>query len=277
MKKINRNIKEEEILFVKDTNREQVDIAKQIERNDAVVVQGPPGTGKTHTIANLLGHFLAQGKNILITSQTKKALRVLKDKIPKNIQGLCISILDDDNSDMRKSVESISEKMGHFTSDKLKKEVEELENVRIKEYNDLKNINNQMYIIKHKESQAITFNGKDFSIQDIGKYLRNNPEILEKIPGKISELIPCPITNDEFNFLSTEYNQLIDKDEEREIILGLNDITDYLDEEEFKNLIETKRIAENEFKEIVDNTAHNFKDNYLYIDREKIVNLKKFK
>ena len=276
-KNINRNIKEEEILFVKDTNREQVDIAKQIERNDAVVVQGPPGTGKTHTIANLLGHFLAQGKNILITSQTKKALRVLKDKIPKNIQGLCISILDDDNSDMRKSVESISEKMGHFTSDKLKKEVEELENVRIKEYNDLKNINNQMYIIKHKESQAITFNGKDFSIQDIGKYLRNNPEILEKIPGKISELIPCPITNDEFNFLSTEYNQLIDKDEEREIILGLNDITDYLDEEEFKNLIETKRIYESEFKEIVDNTAHNFKDNYLYIDREKIVNLKKFK
>jgi len=64
-----------------------------------------------------------QGKNILITSQTKKALRVLKDKIPKNIQGLCISILDDDNSDMRKSVESISEKMGYFTSDKLKKEV----------------------------------------------------------------------------------------------------------------------------------------------------------
>ena len=276
-KNINRNIKEEEILFVKDTNREQVDIAKQIERNDAVVVQGPPGTGKTHTIANLLGHFLAQGKNILITSQTKKALRVLKDKIPKNIQGLCISILDDDNSDMRKSVESISEKMGYFTSDKLKKEVEELENVRMKEYNDLKNINNQMYIIKHKESRAITFNGKDFSIQDIGKYLRNNPEILEKIPGKISELIPCPITNDEFNFLSTEYNQLIDKGEEREITLGLNDITDYLNEEEFKNLIETKRIYESEFKEIVDNTNYNFKDNYLYIDREKIVNLKKFK
>ena len=79
------DIKEEEILFVKDTNREQVDIAKQIEINDAVVVQGPPGTGKTHTIANLLGHFLAQGKNVLITSHTKKALRVLKEKIPKNI------------------------------------------------------------------------------------------------------------------------------------------------------------------------------------------------
>ena len=271
------DIKEEEILFVKDTNREQVDIAKQIEINDAVVVQGPPGTGKTHTIANLLGHFLAQGKNVLITSHTKKALRVLKEKIPKNIQGLCISILDDDNSDMRKSVESISEKMGHFTSDNLKKEVEELENIRIREYNELKDINNKMYIIKHKESQAIIFNGESFSIQEIGTFLRNNPKILEKIPGKISDLIPCPITNEEFRFLSNEYKEIIDKDEEKEITLGLNEPTDYLDEEAFKNLIDSKKLAEDEFKETIKGTDYIFKKKYLLINGKELVDLEKFK
>ena len=271
------DIKEEEILFVKDTNREQVDIAKQIEINDAVVVQGPPGTGKTHTIANLLGHFLAQGKNVLITSHTKKALRVLKEKIPKNIQGLCISILDDDNSDMRKSVESISEKMGHFTSDNLKKEVEELENIRIREYNELKDINNKMYIIKHKESQAIIFNGESFSIQEIGTFLRNNPKILEKIPGKISDLIPCPITNEEFRFLSNEYKEIIDKDEEKEITLGLNEPTDYLDDEAFKNLIDSKKLAEDEFKETIKGTDYIFKNKYLLINGKELVDLEKFK
>ena len=271
------DIKEEEILFVKDTNREQVDIAKQIEINDAVVVQGPPGTGKTHTIANLLGHFLAQGKNVLITSHTKKALRVLKEKIPKNIQGLCISILDDDNSDMRKSVESISEKMGHFTSDNLKKEVEELENIRIREYNELKDINNKMYIIKHKESQAIIFNGESFFIQEIGTFLRNNPKILEKIPGKISDLIPCPITNEEFRFLSNEYKEIIDKDEEKEITLGLNEPTDYLDEETFKNLIDSKKLAEDEFKETIKGTDYIFKNKYLLINGKELVDLEKFK
>jgi len=271
------DIKEEEILFVKDTNREQVDIAKQIEINDAVVVQGPPGTGKTHTIANLLGHFLAQGKNVLITSHTKKALRVLKEKIPKNIQGLCISILDDDNSDMRKSVESISEKMGHFTSDNLKKEVEELENIRIREYNELKDINNKMYIIKHKESQAIIFNGESFSIQEIGTFLRNNPKILEKIPGKISDLIPCPITNEEFRFLSNEYKEIIDKDEEKEITLGLNEPTDYLDDEAFKNLIDSKKLAEDEFKETIKGTNYIFKNKYLLINGKELVDLEKFK
>lgn len=271
------DIKEEEILFVKDTNREQVDIAKQIEINDAVVVQGPPGTGKTHTIANLLGHFLAQGKNVLITSHTKKALRVLKEKIPKNIQGLCISILDDDNSDMRKSVESISEKMGHFTSDNLKKEVEELENIRIREYNELKDINNKMYIIKHKESQAIIFNGESFSIQEIGTFLRNNPKILEKIPGKISDLIPCPITNEEFRFLSNEYKEIIDKDEEKEITLGLNELTDYLNEEAFKNLIDSKKLAEDEFKEIIKGADFIYKNKYLLINDKELVDLEKFK
>ena len=271
------NIKEEEILFVKDTNREQVDIAKQIEINDAVVVQGPPGTGKTHTIANLLGHFLAQGKNVLITSHTKKALRVLKEKIPKNIQGLCISILDDDNSDMRKSVESISEKMGHFTSDNLKKEVEELENIRIKECNELKDINNKMYIIKHKESQAIIFNGETFSIQETGTFLRNNPKILEKIPGKILDLVPCPITNEEFKFLNNEYKEIIDKDEEKEITLGLNDITDYLDEEAFKNLIDSKKLADLEFNEIVKDSDYTFKNNYLFVKDKELVDLEKFK
>ena len=65
----------QEILLSKEANKEQLEIAKRIEKYNAVCVQGPPGTGKTHTIANLLGHFLAQGKNVLVTSHTPKALR----------------------------------------------------------------------------------------------------------------------------------------------------------------------------------------------------------
>ncbi len=42
-----------------------------------MLVQGPPGTGKTHTIANLIGHLLAQGKSVLVTSEKPKALLVM--------------------------------------------------------------------------------------------------------------------------------------------------------------------------------------------------------
>ncbi len=62
-----------EILLSKEANKEQLEIARRIEQYNAVLVQGPPGTGKTHTIANLMGHFLAKAKSILVTRQTQKA------------------------------------------------------------------------------------------------------------------------------------------------------------------------------------------------------------
>ena len=272
-----KDFREEEILFVKDANTEQVNIAKQIEKNNAVVVQGPPGTGKTHTIANLLGHFLAQGKNVLVTSQTKKALRVLKEKIPKSIQGLCISILDDDNSDMRKSVETISEKLGNFTSEKLKKEVEELEKIRIKECSDLENITDQMCGIRYRESKSIDFNGETFFIKDIAKYLRENPEIAGKIPGKISELVPCPITNDEFSFLKTKYRQQVSENEEKEIVSGLNNISDYLDVSEFEELVNDKKRTWKELEKLLNDNSFNIHSNILYVNGKEIIDLKKFK
>ena len=274
---IEKDFREEEILFVKDANTEQINIAKQIEKNNAVVVQGPPGTGKTHTIANLLGHFLAQGKNVLVTSQTKKALRVLKEKIPKSIQGLCISILDDDNSDMRKSVETISEKLGNFTSEKLKKEVGELEKIRIKECSDLENITDQMCGIRYRESKSIDFNGEPFFIKDIAKYLRENPEIAGKIPGKISELVPCPITNDEFSFLKTKYRQQVSENEEKEIVLGLNNISDYLDASEFEELVNDKKHTWKELEKLLNDNSFNIDSNILYVNGKEIIDLKKFK
>ena len=80
-----------DVLLAKPANPEQLAIAHEVEHNNVVLVQGPPGTGKTHTIANLLGHFLSQGKRVLVTSHTTKALSVVKDLLPKEIQPLCVT------------------------------------------------------------------------------------------------------------------------------------------------------------------------------------------
>lgn len=105
-----------DVLLSKEANKEQLEIARRIERYNAVLVQGPPGTGKTHTIANLLGHFLAQGKSVLVTSQTQKALSVLKEKVVPGLQSLCVSVLDDSNVDMEKSIDGITSYMAQTTS-----------------------------------------------------------------------------------------------------------------------------------------------------------------
>jgi hypothetical protein len=49
---------DENVLFTKLANANQLEIAHRLERESCVLVQGPPGTGKTHTIANLIGHLL---------------------------------------------------------------------------------------------------------------------------------------------------------------------------------------------------------------------------
>lgn len=56
-------------------NDEQAKIIDLLERESVVTIAGPPGTGKTHTIANILAHYMAEGKRVLVTARTAEALR----------------------------------------------------------------------------------------------------------------------------------------------------------------------------------------------------------
>lgn len=76
------------------TNAEQSQILERMGRDSGVVVEGPPGTGKTHTIANLVSALLARGQRVLVTSEKAQALRVLRDKLPPEMQELCVSLTD---------------------------------------------------------------------------------------------------------------------------------------------------------------------------------------
>ncbi|MBV8092056.1 MAG: AAA family ATPase, partial [Acetobacteraceae bacterium] len=55
------------LFFPLPSNDEQGEIARRLEQEGVhgVVVQGPPGTGKTHTIANIIGHWMAMGRRVL--------------------------------------------------------------------------------------------------------------------------------------------------------------------------------------------------------------------
>lgn len=84
------------LYFPKPYNQEQVEVIRKLETSEGVVLQGPPGTGKTHTIANVISHYLATGKRVLVTSQKSPALKVLKSQLPDGIQILTGLLLDSD-------------------------------------------------------------------------------------------------------------------------------------------------------------------------------------
>jgi very-short-patch-repair endonuclease len=90
-----------DLFFPKPYNEEQVRIIQLLEGSNAVVVQGPPGTGKTHTIANIICHYLANGKRVLVTSMKDAALGVLRDQLPSEIRPLAIALLTSEQEGMK--------------------------------------------------------------------------------------------------------------------------------------------------------------------------------
>ncbi|MFL9683478.1 AAA domain-containing protein [Streptomyces sp. KL110A] len=104
----------DEMYFALPANEEQRTIAERLRANRLVVVQGPPGTGKTHTIANLVTDLLAQGKRVLITSHTPRALRVLRDKLPDSVRDLCVSRTEDGAAAQRELEASVQRILSEY-------------------------------------------------------------------------------------------------------------------------------------------------------------------
>ena len=97
-----------ELFFPKPFNLEQIQIIDRLENSDGVVVQGPPGTGKTHTIANVICHYLAEGKRVLVTSKGESALAVLRDQLPATIQDLTVSLLTSERDGLKQLEQGIA-------------------------------------------------------------------------------------------------------------------------------------------------------------------------
>ncbi|MCB0853606.1 MAG: AAA family ATPase, partial [Bacteroidetes bacterium] len=120
---------DETFLFPLPYNQEQLSIAKQLSKQDAVTVQGPPGTGKSHTIANLASHFVAHGKSILIVSKNAKALEVIKGKLPPAIQNLAVALLEgtQNQEELKHSIDAIKNHLNrHYDPEEVIRLEEEL-------------------------------------------------------------------------------------------------------------------------------------------------------
>ena len=226
-----------DILLSKEANSEQLEIARRIEKYNAVLVQGPPGTGKTHTIANLMGHFLAQGQNVLVTSHTPKALSVLKEKVPRGLRNLCVSVLEDSNVDMERSVDGIAEYMSRTTSHELRREMEALAQERELIMDQLAQVRQRVFRLIHQECSPISWQGEELSPTAAARYVLEHQDTLSYIPGRISRNAPLPLNREELAELYRSNGELTQEDE-RELALELPDREELLSPVELAELLE---------------------------------------
>lgn len=237
-----------DILLTKPANKEQLAIARQISTHDAVLVQGPPGTGKTHTIANLVGHFLALGNSVLVTSYTPKALNVLKDKLPEALQSLCVSILDDSHKDMESSVDGITEYMSQHTTAELSRKAAEAQEERKSVIDKLAEVRKNIYAINSREYKLLIYNGEGVSPAEAARFVQSHVLELDYIPGQITTGAPLPLSFEELAQLY-QSNVQITADEEKELDANLPDPVKLASPEEFRNLLEQHNVLNKQIKE----------------------------
>ena len=233
---------EGEILLAKEANEEQMQIIRRLENSGSVLVQGPPGTGKTHTIANIVGHLLAQGKTVLVTSHTPKALRVLREQIPEELRPLCVSAVGGDREARRQleaSITEINARLARSSLDTLRSQIEQ----RVKERRKILE-NNRLLTTRLRE--ALESEYREISLPSLPKPVtpaeaarqdKRDVAANRWLPGPISSDAPLPLSPEELSVLYAT-NSSFTPSEELEASYILPEIDGLLTVARFRSLVQ---------------------------------------
>ena len=185
-----------EMYFALPANEEQRTIAERLRTNRLVVVQGPPGTGKTHTIANLVTDLLAQGKRVLITSHTPRALRVLRDKLPVSVRDLCVSRTEDGAAAQREleaSVNKILSEYASYDSNASQREIQTLQGRLTRARAAQQAMLRDLAVLREQETHRFDAEIGDYSgsLQEIAGRLARETAMYDWI-GSVPQETPAP-------------------------------------------------------------------------------------
>lgn len=164
--------KVEELFFPLPYNDEQVTIVQRLKRAPGVTVQGPPGTGKTHTIANVICHYLASGRRVLVTSRGEAALSVLQEKIPEEVRALTVALLTSDRDGIRQfqgSIEAIQHKVSQINPSLTRQEIENLRGSIDRAHVELITIDRRIDEIAQQQLSAIEVDGVEMRAQKLAE------------------------------------------------------------------------------------------------------------
>ena len=168
-----------ELYFPMAYNDEQVSIVQKLESNDGVVVQGPPGTGKTHTIANVICHYLAQGKRVLVTAKGESALAVLQEKLPERIRPLSVSLLSDERDGMKQfehSIQTIASSVASINPIRAEAAIAAAEVKLNQLHAKIASVDRTVAAYATKHMQNYSFQGKEVSPEEMAKLVLEQVE-----------------------------------------------------------------------------------------------------
>ena len=244
----------ESLLFPLQTNDQQREIVSRLAGKPGVLVQGPPGTGKSHTIVNIVSHFLALGLRELVTSQTPRALQVLREKMPDTIRPLSVSVLGDDTTSLdslREAVQQIQRECISWDAQTKAQDIAGLEQQRGEcEY--------ALRQLQRRQRELREIEIVEHRVSDTG-YVGKAAEIVQRLNGEtgsynwledeISEVDRFPSTVDTLRRAVTFWRANL-ADVDRLLPLALPPIARLPDPETFRRAIDTEQQFRNELTKI---------------------------
>jgi very-short-patch-repair endonuclease len=239
-----------DVLLSKPANPEQVKIAQRLERHGSALVQGPPGTGKTHTIANLIGHLLAHGKSILVTSNSTKALRVLRDQVVPRLRPLCVSLLDSDidsRKQLESSVDSMVSRLSLGDAQQLEQQATELQNKRDDLVSRYRELAGTLLDGRADEYREIVEADTAYSPAEAARVVVAGKGRHDYIPGPVEPGCACPLSEHDLVELYGT-NLTVPAADEVELSDSLPDAARLLSPDDFDNLLsERTRLSAQDF------------------------------
>ena len=162
--------KVEELYFPLPYNKEQITIVQNLLTSSGVVVQGPPGTGKTHSIANIICHYLANGKKVLVTAQQSHVLKTVHEKIPDELKPLVVSRIGsskESKNQLESSIDLIVQKITQMNVAEVQKTIEFLKQKIDHDHHEMALIDREIYNFAEKHYQNIVVDGNKKLPMDI--------------------------------------------------------------------------------------------------------------
>ena len=171
-----------ELFFPMAYNNEQVSIIQKLHANDGVVVQGPPGTGKTHTIANVICHYLAQGKRVLVTAKGESALAVLQEKLPEGVRPLSVALLSDERDGMKQfehAIQTIASRVASINPTRAGTNIAAAEEKLNQLHAKISHVDRTVSAYASKHMQTCRFQGREVMPEEMAKLVLHDAQAHE--------------------------------------------------------------------------------------------------
>src|SRR5262249_3445419 len=139
----------------------------------------------------------AQGKSILVTSHTTKALRMVRHHIVPELRPLCVSVLESDlesREQLESAVGSIAERLSRADAGSLETEATKLQSERIELLKRHEKIRGRVTEARADEYRDIAIAGKSWAPADAARQVIREKETHGWIPGPVAAVAPLPLS-----------------------------------------------------------------------------------